>query len=103
MVRPEQGLLAADESTGTIKKRFDSIQTKSTFERLRDWREMLFRTDKAMQDHISGVILYDETIRQESEDGTSLVDLIKANDAVPGTKVDMGANPLGSTPRRGHH
>ena len=87
MVTPGQGILAADESTGTIGKRFDSIKTESTFEKRRDWREMLFRTDTAMQNHISGVILYDETIRQDAKDGTSLVDLIKANDAIPGIKV----------------
>ena len=98
MVTPGQGILAADESTGTIGKRFDSIKTESTFKKRRDWREMLFRTDKAMSDHISGVILYDETIRQEAKDGTSLVDLIKANDAIPGIKVDMGAKPLAGRP-----
>lgn len=94
MVTPGQGLLAADESTGTIGKRFDSINTESTFEKRRDWREMLFRTTDAMSNHISGVILYDETLRQNAKDGTSLVDLIKASDAIPGIKVDMGAKPL---------
>jgi len=98
MVTPGQGILAADESTGTIKKRFDSINTESTFEKRRDWREMLFRTDKAMQDHISGVILYDETIRQNAKDGTALVDLLHANDAIPGIKVDMGTTPLAGRP-----
>ena len=98
MVTPGQGILAADESTGTIGKRFDSIKTESTFEKRRDWREMLFRTDTAMQNYISGVILYDETIRQDAKDGTSLVDLIKANDAIPGIKVDMGAKPLAGCP-----
>lgn len=94
MVTPGQGLLAADESTGTITKRFDTINTESTFEKRRDWREMLFRTTEAMKNHVSGVILYDETIRQNAKDGTSLVDLMKANDAIPGIKVDMGAKPL---------
>jgi len=98
MVTPGKGILAADESTGTIKKRFDSINTESTFEKRRDWREMLFRTDKAMQDHISGVILFDETIRQEAKDGTPLVDLLHANDAIPGIKVDMGTTPLAGRP-----
>ena len=98
MVTPGQGLLAADESTGTIKKRFDSINVKSTESKRRDWREMLFRTDKAMQDHVSGVILYDETIRQRAADGTSLVELMKANDAIPGIKVDMGTTPLAGRP-----
>jgi len=94
MVTPGQGLLAADESTGTITKRFDSINTKSTADSRRDWREMLFRADEAMRNHISGVILYDETIRQTAKDGTTLVDLIKKNDAVPGIKVDTGAKPM---------
>ena len=94
MVTPGQGLLAADESTGTIKKRFDSIDTKSTADSRRDWREMLFRTDDAMRNNISGVILYDETLRQTAKDGTPLVELITANDALPGIKVDMGAKPM---------
>ncbi len=98
MVTPGQGILAADESTGTIKKRFDSINVESTESKRRDWREMLFRTDKAMQDHISGVILYDETIRQRAADGTSLVDLINAQDSIPGIKVDAGTTPLAGRP-----
>ena len=98
MVEPGKGILAADESTGTIGKRFDSINTESTFESRRDWREMLFRTDEAMQNHISGVILYDETIRQDAADGTSLVDLIKSQNSIPGIKVDMGITPLAGRP-----
>ncbi len=98
MVTPGQGLLAADESTGTIKKRFDSINTTSSEDKRRDWREMLFRTEDAMKNHISGVILYDETLRQKAKDGTSLVDLIKSHDAIPGIKVDMGAKPLAGRP-----
>ena len=98
MVTPGQGLLAADESTGTIKKRFDSINTTSTEDKRRDWREMLFRSDHAMKNHISGVILYDETIRQNAKDGTPLVDLIRENDAIPGIKVDMGAKPMAGRP-----
>lgn len=98
MVEPGKGILAADESTGTIGKRFDSIGTESTFEKRRDWREMLFRTTPAMESHISGVILYDETIRQDAADGTSLVDLIKSTDAIPGIKVDTGAKPLAGRP-----
>ncbi len=94
MVTPGQGLLAADESTGTIGKRFDSINTTSTADKRRDWREMLFRTDKAMADHVSGVILYEETLGQKAKDGTPLVDLIRANGAIPGIKVDMGAKPM---------
>jgi len=98
MVTPGQGLLAADESTGTIKKRFDSINVENTEVNRRDWREMLFRTDKAMADHVSGVILYEETLFQKAKDGTDLVDLIRANDAIPGIKVDMGAKPMAKRP-----
>ena len=98
MVTPGQGLLAADESTSTIKKRFDSISTPSTEDNRRDWREMLFRTDYAMKNHISGVILFDETIRQQAKDGTTLVDIIKSHDSIPGIKVDMGAKPLAGRP-----
>lgn len=94
MVKPGQGILAADESTGTIKKRFDSINVESTEDTRRDYREMLFRAKDAMENAISGVILYDETIRQKAKDGTPLVELIRASDAVPGIKVDTGAKPL---------
>ncbi|MGB0908040.1 MAG: class I fructose-bisphosphate aldolase [Maricaulaceae bacterium] len=94
MVAPGQGLLAADESTGTIGKRLASIGTENTEDNRRAWREMLFRTDKAMADHVSGVIMYDETLRQSAKDGTRFVDLIRANDAIPGIKVDMGAKPM---------
>ena len=94
MVTPGQGILAADESSGTIKKRFDTIGLESTEENRRDYREMMFRAETAMKDCISGVILYDETIRQKAADGTPLVDVIKASGAVPGIKVDGGAKPL---------
>lgn len=94
MVAPGKGILAADESTGTIKKRFDSIGTESTEDKRRDYREMLFRTELAMSGYISGVILYDETIRQKAKDGTPLVDLIKKAGAVPGIKVDAGAKDM---------
>ncbi|MHA7883162.1 class I fructose-bisphosphate aldolase [Nitratireductor rhodophyticola] len=94
MVTPGQGILAADESSGTIKKRFDTIGLESTEENRRDYREMMFRAEAAMKDCISGVILYDETIRQKAADGTPLVDVIKASGAVPGIKVDGGAKPL---------
>ncbi|MGY8985410.1 MAG: class I fructose-bisphosphate aldolase [Sphingomonadales bacterium] len=96
MGAPGRGILAADESTGTIKKRFDSIGADCTETLRRDYREMLFRTD-AMKENISGVILYDETIRQKSEDGTSLINLIKAVGSIPGIKVDKGAHPLAGT------
>lgn len=98
MVAPGKGILAADESTGTIKKRFDSIGLESSAEKRRDWREMLFRTEPAMSEHISGVILYDETIRQNAEDGTPLVKLITDAGSIPGIKVDTGAKPLAGAP-----
>jgi fructose-bisphosphate aldolase class I len=94
MVQPGQGILAADESTGTIKKRLDSIGVESTADTRRDYREMLFRTEDAMKNNISGVILYDETLRQSAKDGTPLVELIRQSGAVPGIKVDTGAKPL---------
>lgn len=94
MVAPGKGILAADESTGTIKKRFDKINVASTEDNRRDYREMLFRSTEAMKNYISGVILYDETIRQKAKDGTPLTDIMKAAGAIPGIKVDMGAKPL---------
>ena len=94
MVAPGKGILAADESTGTIKKRFDSIKTESTADVRRDYREMLFRANDAMKNHISGVILYDETLRQKAKDGTPLADVIKAAGSIPGIKVDTGAKAL---------
>jgi len=99
MVEPGTGILAADESTATIGKRFESINTESTYEKRRDWREMLFRTHEAMSNHISGVILYDETIRQKTADGTSLVELIKSTNTLPGIKVDTGTTPLAGRPQ----
>ncbi|MEM7068497.1 MAG: class I fructose-bisphosphate aldolase [Pseudomonadota bacterium] len=97
MVAEGQGILAADESTGTIKKRFDSINVESTENNRRDYREMLFRAEEAMKNHISGVILFEETLGQKAADGTPLVDLIKAAGAVPGIKVDKGAQALSGT------
>src|SRR6266481_6307872 len=94
MVAPGRGILAADESTGTIKKRFDTLGVESTADTRRDYREMLFRTKEAMSKYISGVILYDETIRQNAKDGTPLVKLIAQAGALPGIKVDAGAKPL---------
>jgi fructose-bisphosphate aldolase class I len=98
MVTQGKGILAADESSGTIKKRFDSIGLAATEESRRDYRELLFRADEAMKRYISGVILYDETIRQKAKDGTPLVDVIAKAGAVPGIKVDMGAKPLSFQP-----
>ena len=100
MVAPGKGILAADESSGTIKKRFDSIGLAATEDSRRDYRELLFRADEAMKNHISGVILYDETIRQKAKDGTPLIEIIAKSGAVPGIKVDAGADvddgaPLG--------
>jgi fructose-bisphosphate aldolase, class I len=98
MVAPGKGLLAADESTGTIKKRFDGINVVSTEETRRDYREMLFRSEDAMTQYISGVILYDETIWQNAQDGTPLVKLIERSGAIPGIKVDEGTQALPNCP-----
>src|SRR5438270_5843311 len=94
MTAPGRGILAADESSGTIKKRFDAIGVESTADSRRDYREMMFRANDAMKNHISGVILYDETIRQNAKDGTPLVKLIEQAGSIPGIKVDTGAKPL---------
>ncbi len=93
MVAPGRGILAADESTGTIGKRFDSINVENTEENRRAYRDMLFTT-KGIGDTISGVILYDETLRQKSADSTSFVELLNKNGVLPGIKVDAGAKPL---------
>ena len=94
LVAPGKGILAADESSGTIKKRFEKINLASTEDSRRDYREMLFRSADAMKNHVSGVILYDETIRQKAKDGTPLVEIMKAAGSIPGIKVDTGAKPL---------
>jgi fructose-bisphosphate aldolase, class I len=94
MTAPGKGILAADESTGTIKKRFDAIGVESTADTRRDYRELLFRSTDAMSKYISGVILYDETIRQKARDGTPLVKLIADAGSIPGIKVDKGTKPL---------
>src|SRR5918912_4386431 len=94
MVAPGRGILAADESSGTIKKRFDAIGVESTADNRRDYRELLFRSTDAMRNYISGVILFDETLRQTAKDGTPLVKLIEQAGAIPGIKVDAGAKPL---------
>ncbi|HUZ13911.1 MAG TPA: class I fructose-bisphosphate aldolase [Caulobacteraceae bacterium] len=100
LVAPGKGLLAADESTGTIKKRFDSIGLQSTPETRRDYREMLLGADEAMQNYVSGVILFEETLHQHAADATAtpLVALIERAGAVPGIKVDKGTTPLAGFP-----
>jgi fructose-bisphosphate aldolase class I len=98
MVAPGKGILAADESSGTIKKRFDAIGVESTEDSRRDYREMLFRSKDAMSKYVSGVILYDETIWQKAKDGTPLVKLIEQAGSIPGIKVDEGTKPLPNCP-----
>jgi fructose-bisphosphate aldolase class I len=88
-----KGILAADESTGTIRKRFDSIDTESTEQSRRTYREMLFQAD-GMKDNIGGVILFEETLKQNAENGTSLVQVISNQGALPGIKVDKGLTPI---------
>jgi fructose-bisphosphate aldolase, class I len=97
MVTKGRGILAADESTSTIKKRFDSIKLESTEEHRRTYREMLFTAPGAAQ-HVSGVILYDETIRQKCKDGTPFTAYLTKNNMIPGIKVDAGAKPLAGFP-----
>jgi len=98
MVAPGRGILAADESSGTIKKRFDTIGVESSADSRRDYRELMFRANEAMTKYISGVILYDETIRQNAKDGTSLVKVIEKAGSLPGIKVDKGVQPLPMCP-----
>ena len=93
IVSEGKGILAADESNPTCKKRFDTISVESTEENRRDYRELLF-TSNGMRDNIGGVILFDETIRQKSASGATLVELILANGALPGIKVDKGLKPF---------
>jgi fructose-bisphosphate aldolase class I len=97
LVAPGKGILAADESDGTIKKRFDSIGIESTEDNRRAYRDMLFTTEGAA-DHISGVILYDETIRQSALDGTPFPKLLESQGVIPGIKVDKGAKDLAHAP-----
>ena len=97
MVAPGRGILAADESTGTIKKRFDAIGVENTEDNRRDYRELMFRAP-AMKEYVSGVILFDETIWQNAADGTPLVKLITDAGSIPGIKVDKGAHPMPGFP-----
>ena len=96
IVSDGKGILAADESNPTCTKRFDSIGAESTEENRRDYRELLFRAE-GMKGNIGGVILFDETIRQKAADGTSLVDIINSQGALPGIKVDKGLSPIGDS------
>lgn len=98
MVAPGKGILAADESTGTIKKRFDAIGVENTEENRRDYRELMFRAEQTMREHISGVILFEETLYQDAKDGTPLVDIITAAGSIPGIKVDKGASKMAGFP-----
>ncbi len=93
MVEPGKGILAADESTGTMKKRMDAIGVENSEDNRRDYREMMFRAKDAMK-YVSGVILYDETIWQKAKDGTPLVKLIQDAGSIPGIKVDEGTRVL---------
>ena len=97
MVAKGRGLLAADESTGTIKKRFDKIKVEGTEENRRAYRELLF-TAPGMAEHISGVILYDETLRQSTKGGERFADLLTRLGVVPGIKVDAGTKPMPNFP-----
>ena len=97
LVAPGKGILAADESDGTIKKRFDTIDVESTEETRRAYRDMLFTTP-GVEEHISGVILFDETLRQSSADGTPFPELLRSRGIVPGIKVDKGAKALAGAP-----
>ncbi len=97
LVAPGKGILAADESTGTIKKRFDSIGVDNSEANRQAYRQMLFTTP-GLGEHISGVILFDETIRQSSDAGVSFVKVLEAAGSIPGIKVDTGAKPLAAFP-----
>jgi fructose-bisphosphate aldolase, class I len=97
LVAPGKGILAADESTGTIEKRLKSIGVESTEEKRRAYRDLLFTT-QGVEEYISGVILYDETIRQSSADGAPFPKLLADRGIIPGIKVDTGAKPLANAP-----
>ena len=97
IVADHKGILAADESTGTIKKRFDSIGVESSEELRRSYRNLLFTTP-GMEEYIGGVIMYDETIRQRADDGTPFPEVLAAKGVIPGIKTDTGANDLAGFP-----
>jgi fructose-bisphosphate aldolase class I len=98
LVAPGKGILAADESNATCTKRFEALGIPSTPDTRRDYRELFFRADEAMRNFVSGVILYDETLRQNAADGTPLVKVISDSGAIPGIKVDAGTKPLALAP-----
>lgn len=98
MVSAGKGILAADESAGTIKKRFDSISIENTEDNRRNYREFIFRSAEAMRNYISGVILFDETIWQKASDGTPLIDIVRGTGAIAGVKVDEGTSALPNFP-----
>ena len=102
LVAPGKGILAADESAGTIKKRFDSIGVESTDENRRAYRELLF-TAPGVEAYLWGVILFDETIRQASAGGEPFAALLASRGIIPGIKVDKGTKPLARAERRDHH
>jgi fructose-bisphosphate aldolase class I len=97
MVAPGKGLLAADESAGTCKKRFDSVAVECNEENRRLYREMLFTTPEIAR-YVSGVILFDETLRQKTKDGTPMAEYLKKNGIIPGIKVDAGAQDMALHP-----
>ena len=97
LVAKGRGILAADESTGTIEKRLKGVGVESTEDNRRAWRQLLFTT-QGIGDYISGVILFDETIRQRATDGRLLVEVLQENGVIPGIKVDKGAKPLAGAP-----
>jgi fructose-bisphosphate aldolase, class I len=97
LTAPGKGLLAADESTGTIGKRFDAIQLENNVDNRRAYRELLFTTDEKLEEHISGVILFEETLYQKAADDTPFVDILKKKGIVPGIKVDKGVLPIAGT------
>ena len=97
LVADDKGILAADESSGTIEKRFDSIELESTEENRRAYRDMLFTTP-GLEEFVSGVILYDETLRQSAADGTPFAELLSGKGIIPGIKVDIGAKALAGAP-----
>jgi fructose-bisphosphate aldolase, class I len=97
LVAPEKGILAADESTGTITKRFSQIGADATEENRRRYRQLLFTT-RGLGDHISGAILYDETIRQATDDGVPFTEVLRTAGVIPGIKVDLGTGPLAAYP-----